>query len=166
MTSFFARVCSISSNLHMCDSPHWGGFGIEKGAAWSLKGGSGRSWVQVPLRPRAGFVSGSPWFNSSAALGNSQLVCLLPVGILNLFNLFQYFVSFALKIPRRENSMKYTICTLNKQSTKLGICNRLIVILFQAFSRWILCYLSHNTKPNKAFGNGEMTEDCGIHTLG
>ena len=27
--------------------------------------------------------SGRPWFNSSAALGHSQLVCLLPVGILN-----------------------------------------------------------------------------------
>ena len=31
---------------------------------------------------------GSPWFNSSAAIAHSQLVCLLPVGILNLFSYF------------------------------------------------------------------------------
>ena len=41
-----------------------------------------RSWVQVPPWPLAGFVPGSPWLNSSAALVNSQVVCLLPVGIL------------------------------------------------------------------------------------
>ena len=33
----------------------------------------------------------SPWFNSSAALVNSQLVCLLPAGILNA--VFEIFVS-------------------------------------------------------------------------
>ena len=48
-----------------------------------------RSRVQVPLWPIAGFVPGSPWLNSSAALVHSQLVCLLPVGILNLLSLFQ-----------------------------------------------------------------------------
>ena len=48
-----------------------------------------KSRVQVPLWPLAGFVPGSPWLNSSAALVCSQLVCLLPVGILNLFSLFQ-----------------------------------------------------------------------------
>ena len=42
---------------------------------------------------------GSPWFNSSAALVHSQLVCLLPVGILNLLSSFQLFVSLALKSP-------------------------------------------------------------------
>ena len=235
-------------------------------------------------------AAGDPEFKSRS--GSSQLVCLLPVGILIVFSLFHYFVSLALKSPRRENSigrlrfddgkgndnatnqlfdwlneenfscytcgtlfgamfwrslsnddlkfcylrfwrrrelaavntlffvfkwktfvpskrkcaspicttcpawnnrktlnltlssilmwrfrcscrrsflnslMKYRLRTLHIQSTKLWISNRLIAILFQAFSRWILCYLSHNTKPNKAFGNGEMTEDCGIHTLG
>ena len=40
------------------------------------------SRVQVPLWPLAGFDLGSPWLNSLAALVYSQLVCLLPVGIL------------------------------------------------------------------------------------
>ena len=133
---------------------------------WNLKGGSWRSRVQVLLWLPAAFVSGSPWFNSSAALVHSQLLCLLPVGILNLFSWFQYFVSLALRSPCGPRSIMYTLHTLDMQSTKLGISNRLIAILFQVFSRWILCYLSHNTKPNKAPGSGEMTEDCGIHTLG
>ena len=46
-----------------------------------------------------GFVSRSPWFNASAALVRSQLVCLLPVGILNPLSLFLRFVSLALKSP-------------------------------------------------------------------
>ena len=36
--------------------------------------------------------SGSLWFNSSAVLVHSQLVCLLPVRILNLLSFLQYFV--------------------------------------------------------------------------
>ena len=40
------------------------------------------------LGPPAGFEPGSPWFNSLAALVYSQLVCLLPLGILNLFHSF------------------------------------------------------------------------------
>ena len=35
------------------------------------------------------FSYGSPWLDSSDALVNGQLVCLLPVGILNLLSLFQ-----------------------------------------------------------------------------
>ena len=66
-----------------------------------------RSRVQVPLRPLARFVRGSPWFNSWAALVQSQLVCLLPVGILNLSSSFQLFVSLARKSPNREWSIKY-----------------------------------------------------------
>ena len=41
------------------------------------------------------FDPGSPWFNFSAALVNSQLVCLRPVGILkSCFVLFRRFVVF------------------------------------------------------------------------
>ena len=62
-------------------------------AAWPSGQGAGleiwRSWVQVPLWPLTGFVPSRPWLNSSAALVNSQLVCLLPVGILNLLSLCQ-----------------------------------------------------------------------------
>ena len=37
----------------------------------------------LPTPPLAGFVLGSPEFQFSAMLVNSQLVCLLPAGILN-----------------------------------------------------------------------------------
>ena len=40
-------------------------------------------------RPLAGFLQGGPWFNSSATLVQSQLVCLLVVGIFNLLSLFE-----------------------------------------------------------------------------
>ena len=50
------------------------------GAGLSIR----RRRVQVPPWPPAGFVRGSPEFKSSTTLLNSQLVCLLPVGILNL----------------------------------------------------------------------------------
>ena len=43
-----------------------------------------RSRVQIPFWPLADVVLGSPEFNFSATLVNSQLVCLPPVGILNL----------------------------------------------------------------------------------
>ena len=44
------------------------------------------SQVQDSFWPLVEFVPGSPWFNFLAALVNSQLVCLRPVGILNSFN--------------------------------------------------------------------------------
>ena len=55
----------------------------------------------------------SPWFNFPAALVNSQLVCLRPVGILNSccccsVPLFRC-VSLALKSPYGEGSMKYVL---------------------------------------------------------
>ena len=43
-----------------------------------------RSRVQIPFWPLADVVLGSPEYNFSATLVNSQLVCLPPVGILNL----------------------------------------------------------------------------------
>ena len=68
------------------------------------------SRVQVPPWPLAGFVRGSPLFNSSAALVYSQLVCLLPVGILNQLSSFQLLVSLALKSPSGEWSITY-VCS-------------------------------------------------------
>ena len=55
-------------------------------AAWS----SGWAEICSPLWLPAGFVSGSTWFNSLAALVHSQLICLPPVGILYLFSLFHW----------------------------------------------------------------------------
>ena len=62
-------------------------------AVWLSRQGAGLeiwiSRVQVLLWLLAGFVPGSPWLNSSAVLLDSQLVCLLPDGILNLLSLFK-----------------------------------------------------------------------------
>ena len=66
------------------------------------------------------WVRDSPWFSSSAALEQSQLVCLESVGILNLSSSFQLFVSFlALKSPSGERSIK-NVCML---ACRLN-CNR------------------------------------------
>ena len=51
----------------------------ESAAVWRQQGRVVRA-LDLPL---TGFVHGSPEFKSSATLVNSQLVCLLPVGILN-----------------------------------------------------------------------------------
>ena len=48
--------------------------------------------------------------------------CLLPVGILNLLSLFQWFVSLALKSPSEERSIKYTyIHTYNAMSRLINL---------------------------------------------
>ena len=56
-----------------------------------------RSRVQIPFWPLADVVLGSPEFNFSAALVNSQLVCLPPVGILNslcyIYNVWLFIYS-------------------------------------------------------------------------
>ena len=62
-------------------------------------------------------------FNPSAALVDSQLVCLLPVGILNLLSLFEWIISLALKNPYGERSIKYTYkhhCFLTSSLLKLS----------------------------------------------
>jgi len=43
-----------------------------------------RSQLQVPLLPQAGVFLGSPKFYSSAMFVNSQWVCFLPDGAVNL----------------------------------------------------------------------------------
>ena len=74
--------------------PSIGGSGLRGGGGSCGKylGGEGvsvaewlerQTWVQIPFWPLADAVLGSPKFNFSAALVNSQLVCLPPVGILN-----------------------------------------------------------------------------------
>ena len=57
--------------------------------------------VQVSRWLPVAFVPGSLWFNSLAALVHNQLVCLLPLGILNLLSWFEYIVLLALKSPRK-----------------------------------------------------------------
>ena len=62
---------------------------------------------------------GSPWFNFPAALVNSQLVSLQPVGILNscCCSVLSFrCVSLALKSPYGERSIKYVLyCIVLKQ---------------------------------------------------
>ena len=72
--------------------------------------------VQVPLWPPAGFVPGSPWFNTSAALLQSQLVCFLPVGILNLLSLFQLFLSDYQKWSACELTRLQSFCEKRQNS--------------------------------------------------
>ena len=54
--------------------------------------------------------------NPSAVPLLSQLVCTLPVGILNLLSLFQCFASLALKTPRRKRSIKHKIRLCGSQA--------------------------------------------------
>ena len=58
------------------------------------------------------FNPSCPWLNIPAALVNSQLVCLQPVGILNSCRcsvLSFRCVSLALKSPYGERSIKYVL---------------------------------------------------------
>ena len=50
------------------------------------------SRVQVPFWSLVGVILDSPEFNSSATLVNSQLVCLLPVGIFNHVSFIVCFI--------------------------------------------------------------------------
>ena len=68
-----------------------------------------RSQVQVPLGSAAGFVSDRTWFNSPVTLAHGQKVCFLPLGILNLLSLFQWFVSLALKSASGGERSKYKL---------------------------------------------------------
>ena len=67
------------------------------------------SQVQDTLLLLVEFVPGSPWLNFSAALANSQLACLHPVGIVNSC------VSLALKSPYGEWSIKHVLYCILKQ---------------------------------------------------
>ena len=63
------------------------------------------------------FDPGSPWFNFPAALVNSQLVYLRPVGILNSCCCYSVpsfrCVSLSLKSPYGERSIKYVFFFCN-----------------------------------------------------
>ena len=97
----------------------WGSFQYtwSMEAAWPSGWNAGfenrSSQVQIPFWPLADVVLGSPEFNISAALVNSQLIWLLPVGIPNLVMFilkFLYHCLFALvlKSPNGAWPIKYT----------------------------------------------------------
>ena len=73
-----------------------------------------RSWVQILFWRLADVVHDSPKFNFSSTLVNGQLVCLQPVGILNLvlfiICMFIYHCLFTLdlKSPNGEWPITYT----------------------------------------------------------
>ena len=60
--------------------------------------------VQVPPWPLAGFVHGSPEFKSSTTVVNSQLLCLRPVGILNLLCVI-WIICFSLLGPTNISAL-------------------------------------------------------------
>ena len=69
-----------------------------------------RSRVQIPFWPLADVALGSPEFNFSSTLVNSQLVCLPPVGILNQVMFIYHYNLFTLvlKSPDGEWPITYT----------------------------------------------------------
>ena len=67
-----------------------------------------RSWVQIQFWLLADVVLGIPEFSFSATLVNSQLVCLPPVGILNLVMfIYHYLFILVLKSPNGEWPITY-----------------------------------------------------------
>ena len=90
--------------------------------------------------------------NSSAALVQSQMVCLLglTVGILNLLSLFQLFVSLALESPSGEWSFKY-VCKVNVQNQRNSstVINIIAIAVGSHIAEVVLDYSGHYIDPNK-----------------
>ena len=86
----------------------------------------------------------------SAAPVHSQLVCLLPVGILNLLSSFHLLLSLALKSPSGEWSITYVCMYVSSQ----GSCHIapwkskiLRLVLTKFFSKH--CYRKSHFQPSK-----------------
>ena len=114
---------------------------------WSSRRQRGRTWnpeikSSSPALTTSLIDRGSPWFNSSAVLGHSQLVCRLPVGTLNLLSSFQLFVSLALKSPSDEWSIKYVCIAIILQFKQLE--GRSLKILRENLLRWSLFTFIYN----------------------
>ena len=82
-------------------------------AAWPSGWSAGfkirRSPVQIPFGPLADIVLGSSEFHFSSTPLNSQLVCLPPVGILNLIMcIYHYLFILVLKSSNGEWPITYT----------------------------------------------------------
>ena len=81
--------------------------------------GSRQSW------PLVEYVSRSPWFNFSAALVNSQLACLRPVGILNIVVVkCSVLLRLVLKSPYWEWSIEYICVHEGKSCAIVFFCLR------------------------------------------
>ena len=73
-----------------------------------------KSRVQIPFWPLADVALGSPYFIFSATLVNSPLVCLPPVGILNLVMFINHYLfTLVLKSPDGEWPITYVYTFLN-----------------------------------------------------
>ena len=88
-----------------------------------------RSRVQVQLWPPAGFVLARPWFNSSAAHVHSQLICLLPVGILQKYPILKKrndceqwlrYNGLISAYRLQKNPPKNAKCSTNETILKIG----------------------------------------------
>ena len=77
-----------------------------------------RSWVQIPFWPLAGVVLSSLEFNLSSTLVNSQLVCLPPVGILNLVMFIWILIYHCLFTLVLKSSDAPTCMPPNRKTTK------------------------------------------------
>ena len=94
------------------------------------------SRVQVPFWSLAGVILGSPEFNSSARLVNSQPICLLAVGIFNHVTcMFIYIVCFI-------------VCFHWPWKTPLGEWSiKIPDIGFERWPGWLWCVLRQHSAP-------------------
>ena len=95
-----------------------------------------RSRVKIPFWPPADVVPGSPEFNFSATLANSQLVCLPPVGILNLvmFNwILIYHCLFALVLKSPDGEWPITDTYILHNSHAYIMIGKIITLAFTVF---------------------------------
>ena len=91
-------------------------------AAWPSSKSAGfeihRSRVQIPFRSLADVVLGSPQFNFSATLVNSQLFCLPSVGILNLVMfIYPYLFTLVLESPDGKCQITYPFLIHSKRTS-------------------------------------------------
>ena len=98
-----------------------------------------RPTVQVPPSPLAGFVLGRPKFKSSATLVNSQLVRLLPVGILNpiMYHLNNWFI---IHEKPHKGQLKYiNFKKLWETITAFSLSRSLLLSNLMTFSLGVAC---------------------------
>ena len=112
----------------------------------TLTDGKIRLQVQIPFWALADVVHGSPEFNFSAALVNSQLVCLLPVGILNVVMFIWIFVYhclfiLVLKSPNGTCNFLYLLAVTEKAVCALVTTAGVDTTVFLELVNWLVVVL-------------------------
>ena len=112
-------------------------------SGWVVRARFDIQWprVQVPLWPlRALELCGRLWFNSSAMLVNSQLVCLPPVGILNHVTcMFIIWFYWPWKVP------------LGEWWIKIFIIYYLFLLLIGEALQWFFIFTVKSFEPSPGY---------------